>query len=532
MRASRGLLTLPSHQRPRSRTPIFRCPPNLRTLPQHCWPRATPHCAESVPASTPPCSPTPPPRWQWGASPPSPPLRPSLCCPTCARWRRRRRRQRARKRRRLGRPPRWRRPRQVSSMLPRPHAPRSTSTGARWSSPRAAPSSPPPRAWASTVSVCVWGGGGGAGVCEQREARKLAAVCPTPRPHPTPPRSPHALHASPPAHHPRHLPAVSCGGGGTSQTRVRDARLGRHEGARSSPPFPACLPSRCLRAHSPHPCSCTHTTTTRLPTPVHARVQVQTDTPKVQESIVGVLSLLKANHKMECDRCDVSGRCEFQVRSAVRPPCHPASVLASERSPPPPPHAPTPLCSQDLVARYNVGNGLPRLRTFSHEWDEEVVADEAGLHDTTSGGWLSGFVIGVAPAAAPRVWASAAPPPPTHPPARPQPPSRSILKSVSSVGAASPPAGWCRGWTCWGGRGAGASVTPQSSPRRSTPQSASPAASARPSARWAPSASAQSGARCSRCWNPSARCVCAGRARGGWGCGEVVTMRRGARVSA
>lgn len=38
-----------------------------------------------------------------------------------------------------------------------------------------------------------------------------------------------------------------------------------------------------------------------------AALQVQTDTPKVKESIRGVLSLLKANHPADCMTCDVNG---------------------------------------------------------------------------------------------------------------------------------------------------------------------------------------------------------------------------------
>ena len=36
-------------------------------------------------------------------------------------------------------------------------------------------------------------------------------------------------------------------------------------------------------------------------------LQVETDTPRVKESIRGVLSLLKANHPADCMTCDVNG---------------------------------------------------------------------------------------------------------------------------------------------------------------------------------------------------------------------------------
>ncbi|PRW56960.1 ferredoxin [Chlorella sorokiniana] len=84
-------------------------------------------------------------------------------------------------------------------------------------------------------------------------------------------------------------------------------------------------------------------------------IHVQTDTPKVKESIRGVLSLLKANHPADCMTCDVNGRCEFQ----------------------------------DLTNRYNVDSymskkGLPKLRQFSHEWDDEQRAHAEEWHDSSS----------------------------------------------------------------------------------------------------------------------------------------------------
>eukprot|EP00887_Chlorella_sp_A99_P003926 scaffold11.g3926.t1 len=89
-------------------------------------------------------------------------------------------------------------------------------------------------------------------------------------------------------------------------------------------------------------------------TPVWDGMHVQTDTPKVKDSVRGVLSLLKANHPADCMNCDVNGRCEFQ----------------------------------DLVSRYSVdrvGFKLPsKLRKFSHEWDDEVQADFERIHDTSS----------------------------------------------------------------------------------------------------------------------------------------------------
>lgn len=77
---------------------------------------------------------------------------------------------------------------------------------------------------------------------------------------------------------------------------------------------------------------------------------VETDTDTVRKSVRGILSLLKANHPLDCMTCDVSGRCEFQ----------------------------------DLLRRYNVGEGLPALRHFSHEWDDEIQSDFEHLHDTSS----------------------------------------------------------------------------------------------------------------------------------------------------
>jgi len=77
---------------------------------------------------------------------------------------------------------------------------------------------------------------------------------------------------------------------------------------------------------------------------------VQTDTPAVKHSVHSILALLKANHPMTCATCDVSGRCEFQ----------------------------------DLVGRYSVGDGLPTLRSASHEWDEEVAGRQEEYHDSSS----------------------------------------------------------------------------------------------------------------------------------------------------
>lgn len=85
-------------------------------------------------------------------------------------------------------------------------------------------------------------------------------------------------------------------------------------------------------------------------TPVTDGMHVETDTAQVKDSVRGVLALLKANHPMECMTCEVNGRCEFQ----------------------------------DLIRRYNVTDQLPRLRHFSHEWDDEVQSDFEALHDTSS----------------------------------------------------------------------------------------------------------------------------------------------------
>ena len=81
-------------------------------------------------------------------------------------------------------------------------------------------------------------------------------------------------------------------------------------------------------------------------TPVTDGTAIATDTPEVRESVRGTLSLLKADHPLDCMNCDVNGRCEFQT----------------------------------LIRRYNVVDGLPNLRSFSHEWDEEVQSDFEALH--------------------------------------------------------------------------------------------------------------------------------------------------------
>lgn len=85
---------------------------------------------------------------------------------------------------------------------------------------------------------------------------------------------------------------------------------------------------------------------------------------------------MKANHPADCMNCDASGRCEFQVGllwaacgarrggagqaapAAARLPL-PSAVLACT-------------AAQDLIARYNVKDVLPKLKAYSHEWDAEV----------------------------------------------------------------------------------------------------------------------------------------------------------------
>ena len=85
-------------------------------------------------------------------------------------------------------------------------------------------------------------------------------------------------------------------------------------------------------------------------TPVSDGMSFQTDTPAVKESIKSVLSLLKANHPMDCMNCEADGRCEFQ----------------------------------SLIRRYNITDALPRLRHLSHEWDDEVQHDFDNLHLTNT----------------------------------------------------------------------------------------------------------------------------------------------------
>lgn len=81
-------------------------------------------------------------------------------------------------------------------------------------------------------------------------------------------------------------------------------------------------------------------------TPVSNGMTVATDTLAVKESIRGTLALLKADHPLDCMNCDADGRCEFQ----------------------------------SLIRRYNVGDGLPSLRQYSHEWDEDVQNGFESLH--------------------------------------------------------------------------------------------------------------------------------------------------------
>jgi NADH-quinone oxidoreductase subunit G len=73
-------------------------------------------------------------------------------------------------------------------------------------------------------------------------------------------------------------------------------------------------------------------------TPAWEGLEVQTANEPVQTNVRGVLSLMKANHPADCMNCDANGRCEFQ----------------------------------DLIARYDVRDVLPKLKTYSHEWDAEV----------------------------------------------------------------------------------------------------------------------------------------------------------------
>eukprot|EP00884_Botryococcus_braunii_P007911 jgi/Botrbrau1/17120/Bobra.0157s0021.2 len=49
-------------------------------------------------------------------------------------------------------------------------------------------------------------------------------------------------------------------------------------------------------------------------------------------------------------QCEVNGRCEFQ----------------------------------DLITRYHIGSGLPKLRDFSHEWDDEMEQEFPHYHDSSS----------------------------------------------------------------------------------------------------------------------------------------------------
>ncbi len=86
-------------------------------------------------------------------------------------------------------------------------------------------------------------------------------------------------------------------------------------------------------------------------TPVTDGMIVATDTPAVKDSVRGTLSLLKANHPLDCMNCDADGRCEFQ----------------------------------SLIRRYNVGDDIPSLRSLRHEWDNLSTDDFDALHLTTSG---------------------------------------------------------------------------------------------------------------------------------------------------
>eukprot|EP01024_Parvocaulis_polyphysoides_P027104 TRINITY_DN2462_c0_g3_i2.p1 TRINITY_DN2462_c0_g3~~TRINITY_DN2462_c0_g3_i2.p1 ORF type:complete len:401 (-),score=39.57 TRINITY_DN2462_c0_g3_i2:5-1183(-) len=85
-------------------------------------------------------------------------------------------------------------------------------------------------------------------------------------------------------------------------------------------------------------------------TPVWKGLEVNTDNEKVLSNIHGVLKMLRANHPNDCMTCEANGRCEFQ----------------------------------DLLTRYNIGDGYPKLRDFSHEWDQQMQDDAQHWKDHSS----------------------------------------------------------------------------------------------------------------------------------------------------
>lgn len=92
-------------------------------------------------------------------------------------------------------------------------------------------------------------------------------------------------------------------------------------------------------------------------TPVHEGLEVETDTQQVKGNVVGVLAMLRANHPNDCMKCESSGRCEFQ----------------------------------DLITRYRVDGHLPKLRDFSHEWDEQLDHEFVARHDDSTASLLFDF---------------------------------------------------------------------------------------------------------------------------------------------
>eukprot|EP00887_Chlorella_sp_A99_P001323 scaffold14.g1323.t1 len=87
-------------------------------------------------------------------------------------------------------------------------------------------------------------------------------------------------------------------------------------------------------------------------TPVWEGMHVDTSSQRVTETVKGVLAMFKANHPKDCMNCDAAGRCEFQ----------------------------------DLIARYDVKDPLPRLRDFSVDWAEKMDEQGAEYHDSTRRG--------------------------------------------------------------------------------------------------------------------------------------------------
>ncbi|GAB4819092.1 hypothetical protein N2152v2_006138 [Parachlorella kessleri] len=104
-------------------------------------------------------------------------------------------------------------------------------------------------------------------------------------------------------------------------------------------------------------------------TPVWDGMEITTDSAKVKESVRGVLALMQANHPADCMTCDMNGRCEFQASRALG--WLYGSCFRQNSS----------LPKEDLTARYNVKDMLPKLKEFSKEWEEDVQGHYQQYHD-------------------------------------------------------------------------------------------------------------------------------------------------------